>query len=50
MVVDVEAPGFGFVEIEMLAVGDQAYIKLSKTLRGTPCPSTRCLSISRGWA
>ena len=30
MVVDVEAPGFGFVEIEMLAVGDQAYMKLSK--------------------
>ena len=29
MVVDVEAPGFGFVEIEMMAVGDEAYIKLS---------------------
>ena len=30
MMVDVVAPGFGFVEIEMLAVGDQAYMKLSK--------------------
>ena len=30
MVVDVEAPGFGFVEIEMLAVGEQAFLKLSK--------------------
>ena len=29
MVVDVEAPGFGFVEIEMMAVGEEAYIKLS---------------------
>ena len=30
MVVDVEAPGFGFVEISMLAVGDQAFLKLSE--------------------
>ena len=30
MLVDVVAPGFGFVEIEMLAVGDQAFMKLSK--------------------
>ena len=30
MVVDVVAPGFGFVQIEMLAVGDQAFMKLSK--------------------
>ena len=30
MVVDVVAPAFGFVEIEMLAVGDQAFMKLSK--------------------
>ena len=38
MVVDVEAPGFGFVEIEMLAVGDQAYIKLSKDAPWNPLP------------
>ena len=30
MVVEVVAPGFGFVEIEMLAVGEQAFLKLSK--------------------
>lgn len=30
MLVDVVAPGFGFVQVEMLAVGDQAYLKLSK--------------------
>ncbi|MCE2527588.1 MAG: LppX_LprAFG lipoprotein [Actinomycetia bacterium] len=30
MVVDVEAPGFGFVEIEMMAVGEEAFLKLSK--------------------
>ena len=38
MVVDVEAPGFGFVEIEMLAVGEQAYIKLSKDAPWNPLP------------
>ncbi len=38
MVVDVEAPGFGFVEIEMLAVGDQAYMKLSKDAPWNPLP------------
>ena len=30
MLVDVEAPGFGFVEIEILAVGEQAYMKFSR--------------------
>ena len=30
MLVDVEAPGLGFVEIEILAVGDLAYMKFSK--------------------
>ena len=30
MLVDVEAPGFGFVEIEIIKVGDQAFLKLSK--------------------
>ncbi|MCY4109727.1 MAG: LppX_LprAFG lipoprotein [Chloroflexi bacterium] len=30
MIVDVVAPGFGFVQIEMMAVGDQAFMKLSK--------------------
>ena len=38
MVVDVEAPGFGFVEIEMVAVGEQAYIKLSKDAPWNPLP------------
>ena len=38
MVVDVEAPGFGFVEIEMLAVGEQAFLKLSKDAPWNPLP------------
>ena len=38
MVVDVVAPGFGFVEIEMIGVGDQAYMKLSKDAPWVPLP------------
>ena len=38
MVVDVEAPGFGFVEIEMMAVGEEAYIKLSADAPWNPLP------------
>lgn len=38
MVVDVEAPGFGFVEISMLAVGDQAFMKLSADAPWNPLP------------
>lgn len=38
MVVDVEAPGFGFVEIEMMAVGEQAYLKLSADAPWNPLP------------
>ena len=38
MVVDVIAPGFGFVEIEMIGVGDQAYMKLSKDAPWAPLP------------
>ena len=38
MVVDVEAPGFGFVEIEMLAVGEDAFLKLSKDAPWNPLP------------
>lgn len=38
MVVDVEAPGFGFVEIGMLAVGDQAFLKLSEDAPWNPLP------------
>ena len=38
MVVDVEAPGFGFVEIEMLAVGEEAFLKLSKDAPWNPLP------------
>ena len=30
MLVDVESPSFGFVEIEIVAVGEQAYMKFSK--------------------
>ncbi len=33
MLVDVEAPGLGFVEIEILAVWDLAYMKFSKDAR-----------------
>ena len=38
MLVDVVTPGFGFVEIEMMAVGDQAYMKLSKDAPWAPLP------------
>ena len=38
MVVDVVAPAFGFVQIEMMAVGDQAYMKLSKGAPWLPLP------------
>lgn len=38
MVVDVEAPGFGFVQTEMLAVGDQAFQKLTKDSPWGPLP------------
>ena len=38
MLVDVVAPGFGFVEIEMLAVGDQAYLKFSEDAPWVPLP------------
>ena len=38
MLVDVVAPGFGFVQIEMLAVGDQAFMKFSKDAPWTPLP------------
>ena len=38
MVVEVVAPGFGFVEIEMVAVGDQAFMKFSKNAPWTPLP------------
>ena len=38
MVVEVVAPGFGFVEIEMVAVGDQAFMKFSKDAPWTPLP------------
>ena len=38
MLVDVVAPGFGFLEIEMIKVGDQAFVKLSKNARWSPLP------------
>ena len=41
MLVDVEAPGFGFVEIEIIKVGDQAFIKLSQGAPWSPLPLER---------
>ena len=38
MLVDVVAPSLGFVEIEILAVGDQAYMKFSKDAQWLPLP------------
>ena len=38
MLVDVENPGMGFVEIEILAVGDQAFIKFSRDAPWVPLP------------
>ena len=38
MLVKVVAPGLGFVEVEMLAVGDEAYMKFSKDAPWTPLP------------
>ena len=38
MLVDVVAPAFGFVEIEMMAVGEQAFMKLSKDAPWAPLP------------
>ena len=38
MVVDLVSPGLGFVEIEMTAVGEQAYMKLSKDAPWLPLP------------
>ncbi len=38
MMVDVEAPGFGFVTIEMIRVGDQAFVKLTKDAPWGPLP------------
>ena len=38
MLVNVVAPGLGFVEIEMLAVGDEAYMKFSEGAPWTPLP------------
>ena len=38
MQVDVETPGLGFVEIEILAVGDQAFMKFSRDAPWVPLP------------
>ena len=38
MMVDVEAPALGFVEIEILAVGEQAYMKFSRDAPWAPLP------------
>ena len=38
MLVDVVSPAFGFVQIEMMAVGEEAFIKLSKEAPWTPLP------------
>ena len=38
MLVNVETPNFGFVEIQMLAVGDQAFMKFSEDAPWVPLP------------
>ncbi len=38
MLVDVEAPGFGFVQISMMAVGEEAFLKLSQDAPWNPLP------------
>ncbi len=38
MMVDVVAPGFGFVEIEIVRVGDRTFMKLSKDAPWVPLP------------
>ena len=38
MLVDVISPAFGFIEIEMMAVGDQAFMKFSKDAPWGPLP------------
>ena len=38
MLVDVVAPGFGFIEIEIIKVGEQAFIKLSRDAPWNPLP------------
>ena len=38
MLVSVVAPGLGFVEIEMLAVGEKAFMKVSEGAPWTPLP------------
>lgn len=38
MLVDVVAPGFGFVQVEIVKVGDQAFIKLSEDAPWAPLP------------
>ena len=38
MLVDVVAPGFGFVQIEMMAIGEQAFMKFSKDAPWAPLP------------
>ena len=38
MLVDVESPAFGFVQIEIVAVEDQAYMKFSKDAPWLPLP------------
>ncbi len=50
MLVDVVSPAFGFIEIEMMAVGEQAFIKFSKDAPWAPLPLDGFHSTSTGWA
>ena len=51
MQVKVVVPGLGFAEIEMMAVGEEAFDEISRKARpGHPCPWSRCRSISADWA
>ncbi|MCY3748450.1 MAG: LppX_LprAFG lipoprotein [Chloroflexi bacterium] len=41
MLVDVVAPGFGFVQIKIIQVGDQAFIKLTEDAPWLPLPANQ---------
>ena len=49
MLVEVEATGFGFLEIEIIKVGEQAFIKLSQGAPWSTLPLISCPSTFQGW-
>ena len=50
MLVNVETPNFGFVAIEMMAVGEQAYMKFSRDAPWAPLPLEQVPFNFGGWA